>query len=155
MTLAQWLFHYMEIARARRIDIKPQLQKLSDIEVSLQSFYLLIDKDNGLKLIESIGKARSEEQANSKGKKPKQQEQQKTTNNSGEEEYEDILTDEDKELWAFMQQQPTKMKETREMKNTGKFLLPTRSKQDLIDGQFKVVDSAKDVKKPKLGFNKQ
>lgn len=150
MTLAQWLFHYMEIARARRIDIKPQLQKLSDIEVSLQSFYLLIDKDNGLKLIESIGKIR--EQENDKVIKPKQQ---KPAGNSGEEEYEDILTDEDKELWAFMQQQPTKMKETREMKNTGKFLLPTRSKQELIDGQFKVVDSAKDVKKPKLGFSKQ
>lgn len=63
----------------------------------------------------------------------------------------DLLSDEEKELLGFMREQPKTIKETRSMKNVGRHILPTRSKEKIINGQAtKIVDKLEEV--PKLGF---
>lgn len=150
MTQAQWIFHYLEVMETKKDDvipIKAILERLDDLDVAIQTGYFM-HKDTGDRaktLIDNIAQSRRDRIANKDKpveEKPKMQ----------DDEYPDILTDTDKELWSFMQEQPETIEETRDMRNTGKHILPTVSKADII-GNSKIVDDAgKEKEKFKLGF---
>lgn len=149
MTLGQWIFHYMEISKHNdKLEARLVLEKLGDIDMSIQASYLLMGKDSkqGKELITSMADIRKKN-ADGKSKKP-----QEKPNDTSDDNAEDILTDEDKELLSFMREQPLKMKETREMKNSDKFILPKANKEEILGVGARVVDSIGKSEKPKLGI---
>lgn len=146
LTPIQWIYHYMEVMKFNNKEKKLFVEKLDDINLGIQAFYILIDKNRGLELIESVSKIK--EQVRNKPQKAKEA----SSKNSSEDELPDLLSSEEKELWAFMEQQPKVIKETREMQNVGRHLLPKRSVKELKEAQAKIINSIKDAEKPKMGF---
>lgn len=147
MTWIQWIFHYFEIKNMNGEEKKLFFNKLNDIERDIQAFYLVMDIDKGQKMIDTLQKIREEEYQN----KNKNKASNANNANKSDEELPDLLSDEEKELWAFMEAQPKSIRETDHMKNVGKFILPKKNKDEIINSKVKTVDK-KDIKKPKLGF---
>lgn len=140
MTPFQWLFHYMEIKNMRKEDINLFLDKMDDLETSVQAFYLLVDSGKGKNLIDSISKVKND--------RARSRMQDKEDNEN--EEYPDLLTDEDKELWNFCLTLPTTMS-TESMKEETKFILPKKRRPE-TGIETTIVNSTNDIEKPKLGF---
>lgn len=114
------------------------LDSLQDIEMNLNMLQLITDPDKYKIAVEHVNdfkKKRAENRNNIKNG---------ITENS--EEVKDNLTDTDKELLEFMYEQPMTIKETEDMKNVGRFILPTVDSKKIT----KIVDKVD--KKPKLGF---
>lgn len=145
MTWIQWIFHYFEIKDMNGEEKKIFIDRLDNIEASIQAFYLIVNKDDGLKMIDYLSDAKK----NSRNKN-----QSKKSNKEGNDDLPDLLTDEEKELWSFMESQPFKIKETDEMRNIGKFILPTVDKNEILKSQSKakIVEDSSEIQKPKLGF---
>lgn len=152
MNIIQWMFHYFEIMKFTDKDYKEKkvfLEGMEDLQTSIQAFYLIIDKDKGAKMIDTlidIKKKRVENNNESSQDTPSSQDSNKDEN------LPDLLSDEDKELWSFMQTLPETMTPGVGMKEERKPILPTRSKKEILESQTKVVDRIKDEEKPKLGF---
>lgn len=153
MNTIQWIFHYFEIMKFSKQEEKVILDNLSDIQTSIQAFYLLVDKVNGPKMIDTLIDIKRKRVEFESGKPSNNPVKNKNTNNSPDDNLPDLLSDEDKELWSFMETLPETMIEGDGMKAEIKPILPTRSKQEILDSQTKVVDSIKKEEKPKLGFN--
>ena len=150
MSIIQWMFHYFEIVKFNKDEKKLFLESIDDIQTSIQAFYLLVDRANGIKMIDTLIDIKKKRVDNNQATKtkntPSDQDIEKDDN------LPDLLSDEDKELWEFMQTLPETMVPGEGMIEERKPILPTRSKKDLIQSQTKVVDTIKDEEKPKLGF---
>lgn len=150
MTFMQWMFHYFEICKLNKQQRKIFIESLDDIQTSIQAFYLLVDQTNGPKLIDTlldIKKKRVDNETTTINKSASPS-QDKTNDDN----LPDLLNNEDKELWEFMQTLPETMVPGEGMTEEVKPLLPTRSKKDILASQTKVVDKIDDKEKPKLGF---
>lgn len=148
MTPIQWIFHYMEIMKFSNKEKKIFVERLDDINLGIQAFYLLIDKDRGLSLIDSVSKIKEQVRKKDGAKKSSND----SAPDNANDELPDLLSSEEKELWAFMEEQPKIIKETKEMRNIGRHILPTRNVKELKDAQTKIINSIKDIEKPKMGF---
>lgn len=149
MNIIQWMFHYFEIMKFNKEERKLFIESLEDIQTSIQAFYLLVDSKNGPKMIDTLLDI----------KKKRVDNQDATTTDSvpsnkdnKDENLPDLLSDEDKELWSFMQTLPETMTPGEGMIEERKPILPTRSKKAILESQTKVVDTIKEEEKPKLGF---
>ena len=156
MNAFQWLFHYIEIINMKEESMPEKMaffDKLDDLETSVQAFYLLVDKTNASTLIDSLGKSKAKRREDRLNDKQENKVVKDTNKKVQDEDVPDLLSDEEKELWSFMKTQPTTMKLTEDMKKQDKYLLPKRSRQDILDAQkAKIVERSADAKKPKLGF---
>lgn len=128
MTLVQWLFHYMEIMKYTSKNRSEFLRKMNDLELSIQATYLMINQKAGKELIAKIDEIKRD------SNNPKK--------DDSKPEY--VLTDEDKELLAFMETVPKTIKETKEMRNAGRYMLPKASIKKLKQQD----------KRPECGFKK-
>ena len=139
MSAAQWLFHYLEIKKYNNTDKSLFLQSLADIETSIQAFYLLIDKDRGATLMDTLADIRKSRDDDS--------------DDNNEEAKQTKLTDTDEELLAFAESLPKEIALPNEFKNTGKFILPTRKLSDIIgnDVIYEEVDSINDIHSTQSG----
>lgn len=98
----------MEIMKYTSKNKAEFLKKMNELELSIQASYLMVDAKAGRELINKIDEVKN-------GNK----------DNTPQKEYQ--LTDEDKELLEFMYTLPKTMKETKEMRNAGRYILPKRS----------------------------
>lgn len=155
MNIVQWMFHYFEIMQFSTQDKKMFMESLEDIQTSIQAFYLLVDKQNGPKLIDTLidikKKRVGNKDATMQQKAPANQDNNNNDNDS-DENLPDLLNDEDKELWSFMETLPETMIPGEGMTEERKPILPTRSKKDIIESQTRVVDKIENEERPKLGF---
>lgn len=120
------------------------LEKMGDLEISIQAFYTLVDSKAGAELINRVSQIKREVRENTKKFK-------KGVTKDSDEEVEDILTDEDKELLEFMRQQPQTMTDNN-IRTSTQFILPKVSTEKLKKKKVVSVDDKKDVSPPKLGF---
>ena len=150
MNIIQWMFHYFEIVKFNRDEKKLFIESLDDIQTSIQAFYLLVDKTNGPKLIDTLLDIKKKRVGNDNA--TINQDKQINKGKNKDDNLPDLLNDEDKELWEFMQTLPETMTPGVGMKEEVKPILPTRSKKDILKSQTKVVENIKEEEKPKLGF---
>ena len=146
MSTVQWMFHYFEIMKFNRDEKRIFIESLDDISTSIQAFYLLVDKDRGPKLIDTIADMRKKRADNSQATKSQ------SASNNQEDDAPDLLSGDDKELWSFMESLPETMVAGEGMTEERKPILPTRSKADIIKSQTKVIDKLEGDNKPKLGI---
>lgn len=148
MNTIQWMFHYFEIMKFNSEEKRMFMESMEDIQTSIQAFYLLVDRQNGPKMIDTLIDIKKKRVENSNTTT----EQNTPSNHTKDDNLPDLLSKEDKELWAFMETLPETMTPGVGMKEERKPLLPTRSKKEILESQTKVVDRIKDEEKPKLGF---
>lgn len=137
MSSAQWLFHYLEIKKYNNEDKSVLLQSLADIDSSIQAFYLLIDRDRGVSMMDALSEIRSKRNDDT---------DDDNTNYTK-------LTDTDEELLAFADTLPMQLEVPEELKNTGKFILPTKRLSDIIgeNAIYEEVDSLDDIDNSQYG----
>lgn len=153
MTPIQWVFHYMEVVKMSGEEKKLFVERLDDIWLGIQAFYLIVDRENGLKMMETLSKTKEDMKKNPR--KPSKHSEDNSNNNqsNNEDDAPDLLSDEEKELWAFMQQQPEVIKETKQMQHVGRFMLPKKSAKQIMESQkAEIVDKLSNDEIPKLGF---
>lgn len=150
MSFVQWMFHYLEVCKLNGGEQKLLMDNLSDIQTSIQAFYLLVDDKRGPKLIDTLNDIKKKRVESNTATTSKDTSPSQDKNN--DDNLPDLLNNDDKELWEFMQTLPETMVPGEGMKEEIKPILPTRSKKDIIKAQTKVVDKIKDEEKPKLGF---
>lgn len=160
MSTVQWIFHYLEILKLSKAERKVFIESLDDIQTSIQAFYLLVDRDNAPKMIDTLfdmKKKRAEGDGVDVSSYKKEDKEQKKSSTSAyasdnTEDLPDLLSDEEKDLWKFMENLPEVIEESTEQKNLGKHILPKRSVKDIMGTQATVVESIDDNEKPQLGF---
>lgn len=128
MTTAQWLFHYYEVCDIHgeeKIDLK---ESLSDIELSIQAFYMLVDKDNGQIMMDSLNDIKK----NRYKERNENMSESKDDNIDPNDKYAG-LRDDDRELLEFADTLPKVIDLPQEFKHEGRFILPTADRRKLIE----------------------
>ena len=143
MTVFQWIFHYCEITNVKGEDQLLLLNSLGDIETSIQAFYMIVDGKAGSRMINKVSEIKKELR-----KKQKEYIDGGIENTSEEN---DNLSEEDRELLEFMNEQPLTMDIDDEEKSS-EFILPKKMLDKKISDKVVTVDSKDDVEIPKLGL---
>ena len=143
MTVFQWIFHYCEITNVKGEDQLLLLNSLGDIETSIQAFYMIVDGKAGSQMINKVSEIKKELR-----KKQKEYIDGGIENTSEEN---DNLSEEDRELLEFMNEQPLTMDIDDEEKSS-EFILPKKMLDRKISDKVVTVDSKDDVEIPKLGL---
>ena len=143
MTVFQWIFHYCEITNVKGEDQLLLLNSLGDIETSIQAFYMIVDGKAGSQMINKVSEIKKELR-----KKQKEYIDGGIENTSEEN---DNLSEEDRELLEFMNEQPLTMDIDDEEKSS-EFVLPKKMLDKKISDKVVTVDSKDDVEIPKLGL---
>lgn len=143
MTVFQWIFHYCEITNVKGEDQLLLLNSLGDIETSIQAFYMIVDGKAGSQMINKVSEIKKELR-----KKQKEYIDGGIENTSEEN---DNLSEEDRELLEFMNEQPLTMDIDNEEKSS-EFILPKKMLDKKISDKVVTVDSKDDVEIPKLGL---
>lgn len=143
MTVFQWIFHYCEITNVKGEDQLLLLNSLGDIETSIQAFYMIVDGKAGSQMINKVSEIKKELR-----KKQKEYIDGGIENTSEEN---DNLSEEDRELLEFMNEQPLTMDIDDEEKSS-EFILPKKMLDKKISDKVVTVDSKDDVEIPKLGL---
>ena len=143
MTVFQWIFHYCEITNVKGEDQLLLLNSLGDIETSIQAFYMIVDGKAGSQMINKVSEIKKELR-----KKQKEYIDGGIENTSEEN---DNLSEEDRELLEFMNEQPLTMDIDDEEKSS-EFILPKKMLDKKLSDKVVTVDSKDDVEIPKLGL---
>ena len=143
MTVFQWIFHYCEITNVKGEDQLLLLNSLGDIETSIQAFYMIVDGKAGSQMINKVSEIKKELR-----KKQKEYIDGGIENTSEEN---DNLSEEDRELLEFMNEQPLTMDIDDEEKSS-EFILPKKMLDKKTSDKVVTVDSKDDVEIPKLGL---
>lgn len=142
----QWIFHYIEINEMSSSESETLIDSLQDIELSLNLLLPVVNPESGKKAIDNILEFKKKRDTARNESKNNGSDEEDISKNSNYVE----LSDGDQELLEFMYEQPEIIEETNDMKNVGKFILPTVNRKDLEENGVKVIDKIE--KKPKLGF---
>ena len=143
MTVFQWIFHYCEITNVKGEDQLLLLNSLGDIETSIQAFYMIVDGKAGSQMINKVSEIKKELR-----KKQKEYIDGGIENTSEEN---DNLSEEDRELLEFMNEQPLTMDIDDEEKSS-EFILPKKMLDKKISDKVITVDKKDEVEIPKLGL---
>jgi hypothetical protein len=167
MTVAQWIFHYIEIKKGKKedVEISSDVLKLNlrTITEDIELLGVVFNKNNGLAMINTKAEIREKIKANTDEKKP-----------TPENENEAVLRSEDEELWEFFNSVPDSMEAAKEQADTGRYFLPTvdikqmklgfeennetEEPKEVINQQpdnipeLEIVEDSKSTIKPMLGF---
>lgn len=109
-------------------------EMLTDIETSIQSFYLIVDGKRGSEMISRLSELKL------KQIKLKEKMENKNNKNVNPDDPDGILTETDKELLEFADTLPKEIEIPDEFKNVGKFILPTMSKEEFVNTEVEVLN---------------
>lgn len=137
MTVAQWVFHYIEIMKNKKEDTEllSNLIKhgLSTISEDIDLLGVLINPEGSKSLMEIKRKYRDGN--NTETNNVVDNTHQSISNN-------DVLNDTDKELLEFFNDVPETMTPTEQQLNVGKYCLPTVDVKKKMKLGFEVLDNA-------------
>ncbi|MCX8074099.1 MAG: hypothetical protein N2749_00735 [Clostridia bacterium] len=142
MTVAQWIFHYIEIMKHKKEDISVLNDLLKynirTISEDIDLLGVVINSEGGKSMIEIKRKFREDQDQNQD--KAKDNKNSKNTNdvvsNTNE-----ILNDTDKELLDFFNSVPETMAPTKEQINIDKYCLPTVDVKEKMKLGFEIEDT--------------